>query len=176
MIEFITGLTWLEPTTVTFVIDLAIAIALGVLIGGERELRGKDAGISTHTFVICGAMLFTFMSMTVDPASKSRIAAQIVSGIGFLGAGLILKDGATVRNLTTAASIWFAGSIGMAIGFGFYQIAIIAGVASVFIPRLPHVRPPESVRVLKGGRTTDDDQAAATEQATAAAAAAAGSD
>ena len=64
-----------------------------------------------------------------------------MTGIGFLGAGLIIKDGATVRNLTTAASIWFAGSIGMAIGFGFYQIAIIAAIASVFIPRIPHVGP-----------------------------------
>lgn len=134
-------LNHVDPVTLTFVIDLFIAIALGVMIGGERELRGKDAGISTHAFVICGAMLFTFMSMTVDPASKSRIAAQIVSGIGFLGAGLILKDGVTVRNLTTAASIWFAGAIGMAIGFGYYQIAIIAAFASVFIPRIPHVRP-----------------------------------
>ncbi len=136
--------SWLEPTTVTFVVDLFIAISLGVLIGGERELRGKDAGISTHSLVICGAMLFTFMSMTVDPASESRIAAQIVTGIGFLGAGLILKDGSSVRNLTTAASIWFAGAIGMAIGFGFYQVAIIAAVASVFIPRIPHVRPRQS--------------------------------
>lgn len=143
-------LSWLEPTTITFIIDLGIAISLGILIGGERELRGKDAGISTHTLVICGAMLFTFMSMTVDPASESRIAAQIVTGIGFLGAGLILKDGAVVRNLTTAASIWFAGSIGMAIGFGFYQIAIIAAIASIFIPRIPHVRP-EHV-VFKGHR------------------------
>jgi len=133
--------SWLEPTTIDFVIDLLIAVSLGILIGGERELRNKDAGISTHSLVICGAMLFTFMSMTVDPASESRIAAQIVTGIGFLGAGLIIKDGATVRNLTTAASIWFAGSIGMAIGFGFYQIAIIAAIASVFIPRIPHVRP-----------------------------------
>jgi putative Mg2+ transporter-C (MgtC) family protein len=86
-------------------------------------------------------MLFTFMSMTVDPASKSRIAAQIVSGIGFLGAGLILKDGASVKNLTTAASIWFAGAIGMAIGFGYHAIAIIAAIASVSIPRIPHYRP-----------------------------------
>jgi putative Mg2+ transporter-C (MgtC) family protein len=85
-------------------------------------------------------MLFTFMSMTVDPASQSRIAAQVVSGIGFLGAGLILKDGLTVRNLTTAASIWFAGAIGMAIGFGYYQIAVIAALASVFIPRIPHIK------------------------------------
>ncbi len=130
----------IDPVTVAFTVDLLIAVALGYLIGAERELRGKDAGISTHTFVICGAMLFTFMSMTVDPASKSRIAAQIVTGIGFLGAGLILKDGTSVRNLTTAASIWYAGAIGMAIGFGFHQIAIIAAIASLLIPRIPHVR------------------------------------
>lgn len=141
MEQFLSSIVWLEPKSVTFIIDLAVAIALGVLIGGERELRGKDAGISTHSLVICGAMLFTFMSMSVDPASESRIAAQIVTGIGFLGAGLILKSGNTVRNLTTAASIWFAGAIGMAIGFGFYQIAIIAAIASVFIPRIPDIRP-----------------------------------
>lgn len=140
MFETLTSLIQIEPLTITFVVDLVIAVTLGVLIGGERELRNKDAGISTHTFVICGAMLFTFMSMSVDPASKSRIAAQIVSGIGFLGAGLILKDGTTVRNLTTAASIWFAGAIGMAIGFGYHQIAIVAALASIIIPRIPHVR------------------------------------
>jgi putative Mg2+ transporter-C (MgtC) family protein len=106
----------IDPLTIAFILDIFLVVVLGYLIGAERELRNKDAGISTHIFVICGAMLFTFMSMTVDPSSKSRIAAQIVSGIGFLGAGLILKDGASVKNLTTAASIWFAGAIGMAIG------------------------------------------------------------
>jgi putative Mg2+ transporter-C (MgtC) family protein len=85
-------------------------------------------------------MLFTFISVNVDPASKSRIAAQIVSGIGFLGAGIILKDGANVKNLTTAASIWFAGAIGMAIGFDYHEIAIIAAIASILIPRIPHMR------------------------------------
>lgn len=153
-------LSTIDPLTLSFIIDLFIAIALGVMIGGERELRNKDAGISTHAFVICGAMLFTFMSMTVDPASKSRIAAQIVSGIGFLGAGLILKDGASVRNLTTAASIWFAGAIGMAIGFGYHQIAIIAAFASVFIPRIPHVRPraiaPNPLEIEPVRRRQDD--------------------
>lgn len=157
----------IDPVTVTFVVDLVIAVILGVLIGGERELRNKDAGISTHTFVICGAMLFTFMSMTVDPASKSRIAAQIVSGIGFLGAGLILKDGASVKNLTTAASIWFAGAIGMAIGFGYHQIAVVAALASILIPRIPHVRPEKrqgaslvyskKEEVTVGGPTADGD-------------------
>ncbi len=139
MFEIVMSHIYIEPTTVTFVIDLIIAVILGTMIGIEREARGKDAGISTHTFVISGAMLFTFMSMTVDPASQSRIAAQVVTGIGFLGAGLILKDGVTVRNLTTAASVWFAGAIGMAIGFGYHQIAVIAALASVFIPRIPHV-------------------------------------
>ncbi len=141
MISEITQFLGIDPTTWSFIVDLAIGIALGFIIGAEREWRGKDAGISTHTFVICGAMLFAFMSMTVDSASKSRIAAQVVSGIGFLGAGLILKDGATVKNLTTAASIWFAGAIGMAIGFGYHQIAIVAAIASVFIPRMPHINP-----------------------------------
>ena len=74
------------PVEIEYMLDLSLAVALGFAIGAERESRGKDAGISTHTLVIVGAMLFTFMSMTVDPASKSRIAAQIVSGIGFLGA------------------------------------------------------------------------------------------
>jgi putative Mg2+ transporter-C (MgtC) family protein len=154
---------WIDPLTIMFMIDLALAIALGFLIGAERELRNKDAGISTHIFVICGAMLFTFMSMTVDPASKSRIAAQIVSGIGFLGAGLILKEGASVRNLTTAASIWFAGAIGMAIGFGYLEIAVIAALASVFIPRIPHVRrkrPEVSPTNTIPAKTAIDDQPA----------------
>jgi putative Mg2+ transporter-C (MgtC) family protein len=122
-----------------FIIDILLAVVLGFAIGAERESRGKDAGISTHSLVIVGAMLFTFMSMTVDPASKSRIAAQIVSGIGFLGAGLIIKEGTTVKNLTTAASLWAAGAIGMAIGFGYSAIAIIATVAVLIIPRIPHL-------------------------------------
>ncbi len=154
--------TTIDPITTAFTIDLLIAVALGFIIGAERELRNKDAGISTHTFVISGAMLFTFMSASVDPASQSRIAAQIVTGIGFLGAGLIIKDGASVKNLTTAASIWFAGAIGMAIGFGYHQIAIIAAIASVLIPRIPHVRP-KQVIVTPPSRTVttrDDDRPA----------------
>lgn len=85
-----------------FLLDLALSLVAGFGIGIERESRGKDAGISTHSLVITGAMLFTFLSMRVDPSSQSRIAAQVVTGIGFLGAGLILKEGATVKNLTTA--------------------------------------------------------------------------
>ena len=139
MQELIKVFTTLDPLTITFVINLAVALTLGYFMGAERELRGKDAGISTNILVIVGAMLYTFLSMTVDPTSESRIAAQIVTGIGFLGAGLILKDGSNVRNLTTAASLWYAGAIGMAIGFGYLQIAIITGILGIFIPRIPHI-------------------------------------
>lgn len=128
------------PLEIEFMMGTALAVGIGFLIGAERELRGKDAGISTHVLVIVGAALFTLLSTVVDPTSTSRIAAQIVTGIGFLGAGLILKDGANVKNLTTAASLWVAGAIGMAIGFGFYAIAVIAGLVSVLVPRIPTVR------------------------------------
>ncbi len=131
-----------------FVIDVLLAVVFGYMIGAERESRGKDAGISTHIMVICGSTLFTFMSSLVDPDSKSRIAAQIVSGIGFLGAGLILKeDGSRIRNLTTAASIWFAGAIGMAIGFDFHFIAFIAVLVSIIVPRIP--KHEQSVKMYK---------------------------
>lgn len=123
-----------------YIIDIFVAVVLGYMIGAERESRGKDAGISTHIFVIAGAMLFTILSGIVDPASKSRIAAQIVTGIGFLGAGLILKEGTNVKNLTTAASLWFTGAIGMALGFGYYFIAIFSGLIAVVVPRIPHIK------------------------------------
>lgn len=141
MLEYITSLVlMIDPITITFLEGMLLSMALGYLMGAERELRGKDAGISTHIFVLGGAMIFTMLSNIVDPASTSRIAAQIVTGIGFLCAGLILKEGSNVRNLTTAASLWFAAAIGMTIGYGYYAIAIIAGLASIFIPRIRHMK------------------------------------
>ncbi len=127
------------PHEAQFAIGLALSVVLGYLIGAERESRGKDAGISTHILVIGGAMLFTLLSSIVDPLSTSRIASEIVTGIGFLGAGLILKEGESVRNLTTAASIWYAGALGMAIGFGFYIIAIVAALICALVPRIPNI-------------------------------------
>lgn len=131
--------TFMNPVEYQFLIALALTLVLGFIIGSERESRGKDAGISTHILVIMGAMLFTFLSSMVDPTSSSRIAAQVVTGIGFLGAGLIIKDGGSVRNLTTAASLWVAAAIGMALGFQFYAVAIIGAVAAALVPRIPHV-------------------------------------
>lgn len=130
----------MSPLEMQFLMGLGVSVILGFIIGLERESRGKDAGISTHILVIGGSMLFTMLSAMVDPASTSRIASQIIPGIGFLGAGLILKEGGNVHNLTTAASLWFSAAIGMAIGFGFYGIAAIAGVACTLIPRIPSLK------------------------------------
>lgn len=127
------------PKELNLIFDLILALVAGFIIGVERESRGKDAGISTHTMVITGAMLFSYLSSLVDPASESRIAAQIVSGIGFLGAGMILKEGSNVKNLTTAASIWVSGAIGMAFGFNYHVIGIIVTIAVALIPRIPHI-------------------------------------
>ena len=124
-----------------FLIDIGISLLSGFLIGAERESRGKPAGISTHCLVIGGTMLFTYISAQVDPNSTSRIAAQVVSGIGFLGAGMILKSESTekITNLTTAAAVWFAASIGMAIGFNLYFMALVGTAFAVLVPRIPHI-------------------------------------
>jgi putative Mg2+ transporter-C (MgtC) family protein len=124
-----------------FLIDIIFALAAGFVIGAERESRGKPAGISTNSLVIGGAMLFTYLSAAVDPNSTSRIAAQVVSGIGFLGAGMILKGEVDkkITNLTTAASVWYSAAIGMAIGFNFYIIALAAVIFAVLVPRIPHI-------------------------------------
>ncbi len=140
-----------------FLIDIGITLLAGFIIGAERESKGKPAGISTHTLVIGGSMIFTFLSSQIDPTSTSRIAAQIVSGIGFLGAGVILKgeiEGRTrteihassykVVNLTTAASLWYSGAIGMAIGFNYHFIALVSIGFVVLVSHLPKIKKLES--------------------------------
>jgi putative Mg2+ transporter-C (MgtC) family protein len=115
-----------------FAVRLLIAAALGALIGIEREIHGHPAGIRTHMLVALGSGAFTVMSLTGfgqgigTGNDATRIAAQIVSGIGFLGAGAILKDGAVIRGLTTAASLWAIAAVGMAAGAGEYFLAAVA--------------------------------------------------
>ena len=126
---------------IDFAIRLGVCLLFGALIGVERELRNKPAGISTNCFVMAGACLFTFASISIDPNSPARIAAQVVSGVGFLGAGMILKsDSNTVKNLTTAAAVWFAAAIGMVIGLGWFVVGAMATVYAVLVPRIPHVK------------------------------------
>ena len=118
-------------------IRLVVAAALGGAIGMERELRERGAGLRTHMVVCVGAALFTIVSAygfrdfivhggSLDRADPTRIAAQIVSGIGFLGAGAIIRQGLSVRGLTTAATLWLVAAIGMAAGAGYYTAAAIA--------------------------------------------------
>lgn len=124
----------------TFLLNLLLCVIAGFIIGIEREARGKAAGVSTQSLVIGGSMMFTFFSLLIDPNEPARIAAQIVTGVGFLGAGIILKSSSgKITNLTTAASIWFSSAIGMAIGFQYYVVAIIATIAAVLIPQIPHL-------------------------------------
>src|SRR3954454_11727057 len=114
---------------------LIVAARLGVLVGAEREIHGPPAGIRTHMLVALGSGLFTVLSIhgfgqeapgsSIDP---TRIAAPVVSGIGFLGAGAILKDGVVIRGLTTAASLWATAAVGMAAGAGEYVTAIVSTV------------------------------------------------
>ncbi|HLX34379.1 MAG TPA: MgtC/SapB family protein [Candidatus Limnocylindrales bacterium] len=110
---------------------LIVAAGLGAIIGLEREIHGHPAGIRTHMLVALGSAIFTVLSIHgfgqgpgsgIDP---TRIAAQIVSGIGFLGAGAILKDGIVIRGLTTAASLWATAAVGLGAGAGEYAVAIV---------------------------------------------------
>ncbi len=107
---------------------LLLAAALGAAIGVEREYRQKPAGLRTNILIALGSALFTMMSIEIGRASGTpdRIAAQLVSGIGFLGAGAILRSGKTVHGMTTAATIWVNAGIGMAAGAGFFEVATIA--------------------------------------------------
>ena len=118
-------------------VRLLIAAALGAAVGAEREIHGHPAGIRTHMLVALGSALFTVMSIhgfgleggpNSAPVDPSRIAAQIVSGIGFLGAGAILKDGVVIRGLTTAASLWATSAVGLAAGAGEHILAIVGAV------------------------------------------------
>ena len=133
--------TLLAGNELEFLLRLGACLLLGTVIGVERELRNKPAGISTNCFVMAGACLFTYISQSIDPNSPARIATQVVTGVGFLGAGMILKsEGNKVKNLTTAASVWFVAAIGMVIGYGWYAIAAAASVYAVVVPRIPHVK------------------------------------
>lgn len=119
-------------------VRLLIAAVLGALIGLEREIHGHPAGMRTHLLLSLGSALFTVLSIFGFPTAEgapldpSRVAAQIVSGIGFLGAGAIIKDGLSIRGLTTAASLWAAAAVGMAAGAQLYLLGAVATGIIVF--------------------------------------------
>lgn len=114
-------------------IRLTMALLLGGLIGYERQSCNKSAGLRTHVLVCIGSCLIMVLSLNIyytvqglTNADPTRLAAQVVSGIGFLGAGTIMKEGLTIRGLTTAASLWVVSGVGLAVGSGYYISAFIA--------------------------------------------------
>jgi putative Mg2+ transporter-C (MgtC) family protein len=132
------GTTLLGSVELDITVKLLLAALAGGLIGVERESHGRPAGLRTNLLVSVGSCVMVIISETfhlkyamfgVDSALRldpSRVAAQIVTGIGFIGAGVILKEGASVRGLTTAASLWTVAGLGMAFGMGFYSLGTIA--------------------------------------------------
>ena len=122
------------------IIRLVVAVALGILIGIERILVHKEAGMKTHALVSLGAAVFIVISEMialkyggVGGLDPTRIASQVIVGIGFLGAGSIILQGNRLLGLTTAGGLWVTAGIGMAAGFGFYGLALIATVLVLFV-------------------------------------------
>lgn len=117
------------------ILRLLLAGLLGGLIGFERSAHGRPAGLRTHILVSLGSAMFTVVSASfaAQHADPTRIASQIVSGIGFLGAGTIIRQGSIVRGLTTAASLWTTSAIGMAVGAGSVDLIYLAVAASIIV-------------------------------------------
>jgi putative Mg2+ transporter-C (MgtC) family protein len=145
---------------------LALAGLLGAIIGLERELRGHPAGIRTMSLVTLGACLFTEVSVVTG--AHDRIAAQIVTGIGFIGAGVIFREGTGLRGITTAATVWGAAAIGMALGRELYIASVLGTVLIVVLlysrpvtRRFEELAKPLDERLQRGladARLADEDE------------------
>lgn len=146
------------------VVRMLIAAALGGLIGLERELRDQPAGLRTHILVGLGSCLFALVGAfgfekvtgserVMVQSDVTRVASQIVVGIGFLGGGTILRHGANIRGLTTAASLWVTAAVGLAVAMGFYAGALTAAVIGIF--SLSALKPIEKW-IVKGLKQEDE--------------------
>lgn len=144
-----------EVTTLSSVYKLLVSMILGAVVGYERKKKGQNAGVRTFSLIAMGASLAMILSIYVPQeylglknGDPGRIAAQVVTGIGFLGAGAIIQMKGSVRGLTTAAGIWMVAAIGMSVGVGMYWVSLIATVLILFIlvqlERIEH-------RISRGG-------------------------
>ena len=118
------------------ILSIILAVVFGAAIGLEREIRGKAAGLRTNVLICLGAAVFTIISKQMAVGTNNsitRIAAGVVTGVGFLGAGAIIRDRVGINGLTTAATIWLVASIGMACGAGFYTLAVISTFVAVVV-------------------------------------------
>lgn len=138
-------------------IKLGMAVLIGGILGAEREFRDKAAGFRTLILITVGSALFTIFSISMDPeSSRTRIAANVVTGIGFLGAGAIIREHGRVGGLTTAATIWLSAALGMGIGAGELNFVLISTLAVLFVllvfPRLEiwidHIRESRSYKIV----------------------------
>ena len=140
--------------------SVILAVMLGVAIGVEREIRGKAAGLRTNTLICLGAAIFTIISREMASGSEplTRIAAQIVTGVGFLGAGAIIRDRGGISGLTTAATIWLVASIGMACGARKYLLAVISALIAIFVLVFLEKSDLLFQRYLKKNKPKDSDE------------------
>ena len=128
----------ISSVDVEIIVRLGVATVLGGLIGFERELHGKVAGFRTHSLVALGSALLMLVSIHVlDSAhgmgDPGRIASQVVTGIGFIGAGTIIRSGTGIKGLTTAAGLWTASGIGLACGMGYFRAAFVATIITLLV-------------------------------------------
>ena len=127
-----------ESFDIEILFRILLAIGLGALVGFERELKHRPAGLRTHMLVSLGSAIFAVTSLSFD-IEPARIAAGIVAGIGFLGAGSIIAHRGQVKGITSAATLWVVAGIGLAVGIGEYYIAIISGIAVFAILRFEKI-------------------------------------
>lgn len=167
----LTGLTPFLPEDILtlydnleFLIRIVLSGLLGVLIGYERSHRLKDAGIRTHCLIACSAAVFMILSKYAfldlgETADNARIAAQVVGGISFIGAGVIFRQGAGLRGLTTAAGMWATAAVGMSVGAGLYWLGLMEFGAVLIIQVILHRYPVggDALTVQEILVTMDDD-------------------
>ena len=141
-------------------INISVAVLVGGIVGAEREYQDKAAGFRTIILITLGSALFTIFSLSMDAGfTQTRIAANIVTGIGFLGAGAIVRDGGRIAGLTTAATIWLSAALGMGIGAGQIYFVLAATAVTLLVllvfprieGRIDKVREARSYRIVLGG-------------------------
>ena len=122
------------------ILRLALSVVFGGLIGLEREVVHKPAGVRTHMLVCLGSALFALVTLQTIPEETGRIISGVATGIGFLGAGTIFKARDSVHGLTTAASIWVVAAVGLAVGIGQYFLTAVAGILTLIILNLNRIK------------------------------------
>lgn len=136
---------------------IVIALALSGVLGFEREARRKSAGLRTHILVGLGATLFTLVSLDFPENERARVAAQVVTGVGFLGAGVIFRRGESVKGLTTAANLWVVAAIGVVVGLGRLAEATFATAVAFVVLAVLRAIDEHAQRVAIDSGKEDDD-------------------